>query len=121
MVRRFFCVFALLLLPLWMLAQSIEAPLLQGSEARAVPIPSTDNAWGGIRSDSTEQTLSDRVVQYEISAELDPMTHRVVGAPARKFRFQPCICIFISMPLLMPTALICGKSMRVRKPLIRCR
>ncbi|TFW14874.1 M1 family peptidase [Massilia arenosa] len=44
----------------------------------AVSTPSAPDAWGGIRSDSAP-TLSDRVVQYEIEAKLDPDKHTIEG------------------------------------------
>jgi hypothetical protein len=46
--------------------------------AHAVETPSAPNAWGGPRS-GHEATLSDRVVQYDIDAKLDPVKHTVDG------------------------------------------
>jgi hypothetical protein len=46
--------------------------------AAAVTAPSAADAWGGARSGS-EATLSDRVVNYEIDATLDPVKHTVTG------------------------------------------
>ncbi len=79
-------VFVLLLLPLFLLAQGVDAPLLQGFDARAVTTPSAEAAWGGIRGDVPDQALSDRVVHYEISAELDPIAHQVVGVQTLRWR-----------------------------------
>lgn len=84
--RVFVLIFLLLLLPLCLGAQNSVVPRLQGFEARAVAVTSSDAAWGGMRGESEEQTLSDRVVDYEISAELDPETHRVAGVQTLRWR-----------------------------------
>lgn len=68
-----------------MQAQSLDRIPLQGFDARAVSTPSAATAWGGIRTDA-QPTLSDRVVHYDISAELDPTTHRVVGVQTLRWR-----------------------------------
>jgi len=47
-------------------------------KAAAVTTPSAPNAWGGARSGS-EETLSDRVVNYQIEATLDPVKHTIDG------------------------------------------
>jgi hypothetical protein len=47
-------------------------------DAGAVTTPSAPTAWGGPRTGS-EATLSDRVVDYRISATLDPKKHTVTG------------------------------------------
>ncbi len=39
---------------------------------------SAPDAWGGPRT-GTEPTLSDRVVNYQISASLDPVKHLLTG------------------------------------------
>jgi hypothetical protein len=44
----------------------------------AVKVPSAPDAWGGQRS-GAEATLSDRVVNYQIDATLDPVKHTVDG------------------------------------------
>ena len=85
MGRRFIWFFVLMLLPMVLAAQSVDAPLLQGFDARAVTAPSAATAWGGVRT-GTEQTLSDRVVHYEISAELDPIAHRVTAKQTLRWR-----------------------------------
>ncbi len=46
--------------------------------AAAVSVPSTPNAWGGMRT-GQEATLSDRVVDYQIEASLDPVKHTIDG------------------------------------------
>src|SRR6202021_2363005 len=46
--------------------------------AAGVTAASAPGAWGGARSGS-EQTLSDRVVDYKINATLDPVAHTVSG------------------------------------------
>jgi hypothetical protein len=51
---------------------------LAGPDAAAVAVPSSPDAWGGIRT-GREPTLSDRVVRYDIDATLDPVKHRVDG------------------------------------------
>ena len=79
-------VFAFLLLHCeCVLAQNADVPLLQGFAASAVTKPSSDSAWGGVR-DGSELTLSDRVVHYDIRAELDPETHRVTGEQTLRWR-----------------------------------
>lgn len=49
-----------------------------GAHAAAVTQPSAPDAWGGPRT-GKEPTLSDRVVNYEIRATLDPVKHTVDG------------------------------------------
>ena len=92
MGRRFIWIFACLLLPLGLAAQNSDAPLLQGFDARAVSTPSSVAAWGGIRTDA-QPTLSDRVVHYDISAELDPQTHQVTGVQTLRWRNRSEIAI----------------------------
>ncbi len=53
--------------------------------AAAVEVPSAANAWGGARTGS-EATLSDRVVNYDISATLDPEKHTIDGQQAMTWR-----------------------------------
>ena len=54
-----------------------EIPFVS-AHAHAVDTPSAPNAWGGPRT-GNEATLSDRVVQYDIDAKLDPVKHTVDG------------------------------------------
>lgn len=51
---------------------------LAGPDAAAVSQASAPDAWGGPRT-GTEPTLSDRVVNYQISASLDPVKHTLDG------------------------------------------
>lgn len=51
---------------------------LAPAKAAAVTQPSAAGAWGGVRS-GQEATLSDRVVDYQIEASLDPVKHTVDG------------------------------------------
>ena len=51
---------------------------LADAKAAAVAAPSAPDAWGGPRS-GQEPTLSDRVVNYQIEATLDPDKHVVEG------------------------------------------
>ncbi|HXA48186.1 MAG TPA: M1 family metallopeptidase, partial [Burkholderiaceae bacterium] len=51
---------------------------LASPRAAAVMRPSAANAWGGPRT-GKEPTLSDRVVNYDIQATLDPVKHIVDG------------------------------------------
>ncbi len=46
------------------------------AHAGAVSVPSAADAWGGERT-GHEATLSDRVASYRISADLDPVRHRI--------------------------------------------
>lgn len=46
--------------------------------AAAVRTPSAPDAWGGART-GKESTLSDRVVTYQIEAQLDPVKHTIDG------------------------------------------
>lgn len=59
-------------------APSLDGIPLAGPMARAVTVPSAANAWGGART-GKETTLSDRVVNYDIAATLDPEKHTVDG------------------------------------------
>jgi len=58
-------------------AAADDIPLVPGRSA-AVSTPSASSAWGGART-GAEATLSDRVVNYEIDATLDPVKHTVDG------------------------------------------
>ena len=57
---------------------SLDGIPLAGAHAAFVRTPSASNAWGGPRS-GKEPTLSDRVVNYDIDATLDPVKHTVLG------------------------------------------
>lgn len=58
------------------LSPSSDGIALVSAHAAAVRDPSAPEAWGGPRTGS-EPTLSDRVVTYQISAQLDPKAHTV--------------------------------------------
>src|SRR5439155_26811710 len=66
------------LLPAALPAQPLDGIALAAPDAAAVSVPSSPNAWGGART-GLEPTLSDRVVQYDIDATLDPDKHVVDG------------------------------------------
>jgi len=51
---------------------SLDGIPMVGAHAAFVVQPSAANAWGGART-GTEATLSDRVVNYDIDASLDPV------------------------------------------------
>lgn len=57
---------------------SLDGIALASPNAAAVTVASAANAWGGPRL-GTEATLSDRVVNYEIEVELDPVKHTLDG------------------------------------------
>lgn len=60
-------------------AAVVAAPIpLAPAHAAASVVPSAADAWGGPRS-GNEPTLSDRVVDYRIDAELDARKHAVAG------------------------------------------
>jgi hypothetical protein len=60
---------------------------LQNQFARAVSVPSAANAWGGERAQvAPGAALSDRVVDYQISAELDPAKHRISAQQTLQWR-----------------------------------
>jgi hypothetical protein len=66
------------LLPAALPAQSLDGIALAAPDAAAVSVPSSPAAWGGART-GLAPTLSDRVVQYDIDATLDPVKHVVDG------------------------------------------
>src|SRR5438105_4010147 len=49
-----------------------------GADAGAVRVPSSPDAWGGMRT-GQEPTLSQRVADYRLEAVLDPVKHTVDG------------------------------------------
>jgi hypothetical protein len=59
-------------------ATSADGIALAAAQAAAVTTPSAPEAWGGQRLDAAP-TLSDRVVNYEIAATLDPQKHAIAG------------------------------------------
>ena len=56
-----------------------------GADAAAPLVPSAADAWGGERT-GDEATLSDRVVSYQIDAELDAARHAVTGRERMTWR-----------------------------------
>lgn len=58
--------------------------------ASAVSIPSAPGAWGGQRT-GNEATLSDRVVNYQIEATLDPVKHTVDGRQKLTWRNRSAV------------------------------
>ena len=58
---------------------------LAGAFAGAVRVPSSDKAWGGVRS-GREPELSERVANYSLVAVLDPERHTVKGSERLTWR-----------------------------------
>jgi hypothetical protein len=58
---------------------------LAGAHAAGVVAPSAANAWGGERT-GREATLSDRVVTYQINADLDAAKHAVTASEHMTWR-----------------------------------
>lgn len=77
-VRIFAGVALLLAAPLAPLAADAPEIPFASATAAAVHLASLPNAWGGART-GNETTLSDRVVDYQIRASLDPIKHTVDG------------------------------------------
>src|SRR4051812_1055977 len=65
---------------------------LAGVDAGAVRVPSTAEAWGGIRTGS-EKALSDRVADYRIEAVLDPVQHTVDAKERLTWRNRSAVAI----------------------------
>ena len=74
---------------------------LAGANAAAVRTPSAADAWGGARSDK-DASLSNRVVAYDIQAELDPVKHTIAGKQKLTWRnrsAQPVCSIYMHLYL----------------------
>ena len=74
---------------------------LAGADAAAVRTPSAADAWGGARS-GNEATLSNRVVAYDIDAELDPVRHTIKGKQKLTWRnrsAQPVCSVYLHLYL----------------------
>ncbi|CAN7511000.1 M1 family metallopeptidase [Massilia sp. LjRoot122] len=75
-------------------APAVPPPLdgiaLAAPDAAAVTVPSSPDAWGGIRS-GDHPTLSDRVVSYRIAATLDPVRHVVSGRQQLTWRNRSAV------------------------------
>ncbi|KFI05539.1 peptidase M1 [Massilia sp. BSC265] len=69
---------------------SLDGIALAASDAAAVSVPSSPEAWGGIRS-GDHATLSDRVVSYRIAATLDPDKHVVTGRQQLTWRNRSAV------------------------------
>lgn len=67
------------------LAPSADGIALASPHASAVSTPSASNAWGGART-GAQATLSDRVVDYQIEATLDPVKHTIDGQQKLRWR-----------------------------------
>ncbi len=63
---------------------------LAPARASAVTVPSSPQAWGGQRT-GAEATLSDRVVNYQIEATLDPVKHTVTGKQKLTWRNRSAV------------------------------
>lgn len=71
-------------------APSGDGIALADPKAAAVRTPSAPEAWGGQRTGS-EATLSDRVVNYDIDATLDPVKHTVTGKEKLTWRNRSAV------------------------------
>ena len=82
-------------------AVACQAIPLAGANAAAVRTPSAADAWGGARS-GKEATLSNRVVAYDIEAELDPVKHTIAGKQKLTWRnrsAQPVCSVYLHLYL----------------------
>ncbi|WP_181373043.1 M1 family metallopeptidase [Massilia glaciei] len=76
----------------------IEAPTAEvgigfaSPAAAAVAVPSAPDAWGGVRTGSAA-TLSDRVVDYQIAATLDPVAHTIDGRQKLRWRNRSAVAV----------------------------
>lgn len=69
---------------------SLDGIALASPDAEAVSVASSPNAWGGERREG-QTTLSDRVVQYDIAATLDPVLHTVDGQQKLSWRNRSAV------------------------------
>lgn len=82
-------------------ASGCTAIPLAAADAGAVRTPSAADAWGGPRGDNAA-TLSDRVVSYDIDAELDPVKHTLAGRQRLTWRnrsAQPVCSVYLHLYL----------------------
>ncbi len=63
---------------------------LVAANTQPIHEPSAANAWGGPRS-GNESTLSDRVVEYRIAVELDPLKHSLDGKQQLTWRNRSAV------------------------------
>ncbi|MES3025083.1 MAG: M1 family metallopeptidase [Pseudomonadota bacterium] len=79
-------------------AAPVAAPPAAGAipfaspKAAAVSVPSAPGAWGGART-GNEATLSDRVVDYQIAATLDPVKHSIEGKQKLRWRNRSAVAV----------------------------
>lgn len=71
-------------------APSPDGIALAAPDAAGVAVPSSPNAWGGIRT-GDHATLSDRVANYRIEATLDPDKHLVTGRQQLTWRNRSAV------------------------------
>lgn len=69
---------------------ALDGIALAAPDAAAVRQPSSPQAWGGPRS-GQEPTLSDRVVDYQIEARLDPEAHTIEGKQRLSWRNRSAV------------------------------
>lgn len=69
---------------------SLDGIALAAPNAAAVTVPSSPDAWGGIRS-GDHATLSERVASYRISATLDPDKHVIAGQQQLTWRNRSAV------------------------------
>lgn len=69
---------------------SLDGIALAAPDAAAVGVPSSPEAWGGMRN-GDQPTLSDRVVSYRIAASLDPVKHLVSGRQQLSWRNRSAV------------------------------
>ena len=82
-------------------ATTCTAIPMAAPDAAFVTVPSSPEAWGGART-GKEDTLSDRVVRYDIQATLDPVKHTIDGKQKLTWRnrsAQPVCAIYLHMYL----------------------
>ena len=72
------------------LPPSLDGIALAAPDAAAVTVPSSPQAWGGIRT-ASHATLSDRVANYRIEATLDPVKHVVSGRQQLTWRNRSAV------------------------------
>ncbi len=69
---------------------SLDGIALAAPDAAAVTLPSSAEAWGGIRG-GDQPTLSERVVSYRIEATLDPVKHALSGQQQLTWRNRSAV------------------------------
>ena len=87
--------------PLAASATTCTAIPMAAPDAAYVTVPSSPEAWGGART-GKEDTLSDRVVHYDIQATLDPVKHTIDGKQKLTWRnrsAQPVCAIYLHLYL----------------------